>query len=255
MDDRNPNENGPAADVTPALLASEAAPITNERSQNEQHQGQISTHLLHEAERTIAFTDAVVAIAMTLLILPLMDGASEMGEEGSQIQTTSDYFSENAHKLTSFLISFFAVALFWKGHERMFAHAGHFTAPLLRLNFIWMGGVVFFPVATSLMNQSIDGDKGGVVLYIGILMLVAFVNLLMCIIIRRDTRTWKEDAPNVPSVVNNVIIIFLLCVAMLVSLLVSGVGGQYSLLFLLARVPLSLIVQKLKPGWNYDWTY
>ena len=34
-----------------------------------------------EAERFITFTDAVVAIAMTLLILPLMEAASDIVEE------------------------------------------------------------------------------------------------------------------------------------------------------------------------------
>ncbi len=51
------------------------------------------------AERMKVFTDAVVAIAMTLLILPLMESVAEAGRDGV---STADYLSEHGGQLFSF---------------------------------------------------------------------------------------------------------------------------------------------------------
>ena len=62
---------------------------------------------LTEAERFITFSDAVIAIAMTLLILPLMEATSDIVvEDGEQIITVQQFFSENADKVGAFFISF-----------------------------------------------------------------------------------------------------------------------------------------------------
>jgi hypothetical protein len=74
---------------------------------------------LHEAERFITFTDAVVAIAMTLLILPLQEAASSWGE-GETEWTASDFFSENRHKVGALALSFCVIAMYWNGHDSMF---------------------------------------------------------------------------------------------------------------------------------------
>jgi len=63
--------------------------------------------LTHKADRLITFTDAVVEIAMTLLILPLMDASDEPlewggGEGQDQEQSSSSagrFFSENSSNL------------------------------------------------------------------------------------------------------------------------------------------------------------
>ena len=76
---------------------------------------------LHDAERFIAFTDAVVAIALTLLILPLMENANEFfgEEEGNNV---GEWFNENRHRLGGFALSFFVVSLFWIQHDSTFQH-------------------------------------------------------------------------------------------------------------------------------------
>jgi hypothetical protein len=65
------------------------------------------------------FTDAVVAIAMTLLILPLMESVAEAGRDGV---TTADYLSEHGGQLFSFALSFVIIASFWAGHHSLVEH-------------------------------------------------------------------------------------------------------------------------------------
>jgi len=59
-------------------------------------------------ERLILFSDAVVAIALTLLILPLTDVEIEAG------QTLVEVLRSNSGKLLAFGISFAVIARYWR---------------------------------------------------------------------------------------------------------------------------------------------
>lgn len=77
----------------------------------------------HELDRTITFVDAAIAIAMTLLILPLLDSTSEIrngGEDGGET-SVSIWFQENKTKIGSFLLSYYMVLNYWISHNGKFA--------------------------------------------------------------------------------------------------------------------------------------
>ena len=63
------------------------------------------------------FTDAVVAIAMTLLILPLLESVSTAADEGLG---TADYLRENGTQLFAFVLSFVIISRFSFAHEKLF---------------------------------------------------------------------------------------------------------------------------------------
>ena len=100
------------------------------------------------AERLVFFTDAVVAIAMTLLILPLLEAVSDAAASGVD---TAEYVSEHSDKLIAFALSFFIIGLFWRAHERLYARVERQDAGLFRLNMLWMFTIVWLPVATALV--------------------------------------------------------------------------------------------------------
>ena len=58
-----------------------------------------------DLDRFLTFVDAVVAIAITLLVLPLAEAAGEIGE-GS----VGDLLRANEDKLLGFLLSFLVIA-------------------------------------------------------------------------------------------------------------------------------------------------
>ena len=74
--------------------------------------------LMAPVERLVFFSDAAVAIALTLLILPLMDGVYAAARANQSAWT---YLSENANALFSFTLSFVIIARFWRSHHRLFA--------------------------------------------------------------------------------------------------------------------------------------
>ena len=212
-----------------------------------------------EAERFITFTDAVVAIAMTLLILPLMEAASDIveenmdegggegeGEEGDKM-TVEDYFSHNKHKVGSFFLSFWVVSIFWVWHDKLFRYVGRFSRILLTLNFLWMLGLVFLPVATSLLTATPDTDKLGLIVYIGTMLWTSFCGGLMVQVIRRDSRIWKGDrGPGKLAVISNLIHDVLLLIALLISIF-SKVAGAYSLIVLVTQPIIMKLIRRRWP--------
>lgn len=131
---------------------------------------------LYPADRIKAFVDAVVAIAMTLLILPLMESASDLGNAGYGI---GDWFSEQSGQLLTFLISFAVIGSFWLGHHGFFSHVEFISDGLLVLLLIWLLTVVWLPVATALTGHSSGSDTATVLMYIGSMLATSVLGLLI----------------------------------------------------------------------------
>ena len=70
-------------------------------------------HTADGLKRLIAFADAVVAIALTLLVLPLVDLASEVETR----RTLPEIMSDHGDVLIGFLISFIVTWVLWRNHH------------------------------------------------------------------------------------------------------------------------------------------
>ncbi len=106
---------------------------------------------LSSPERLQAFTDAVVAIALTLLILPpLMESVGELADHDG---TTAEWLAEEQYALLGFVLSFILIAVFWVHHHKLFRSVKRVDPGLLWLTVAWMFTIVVMPVATSLSTQ------------------------------------------------------------------------------------------------------
>lgn len=128
---------------------------------------------LPSAERLKTFTDAVVAIAMTLLILPLMDS---VGEVATAHGTAAEWLAGERDALIAFALSFLLIANFWVSHHRLFARIDKLRAGLLWLTIAWMFTIVWLPVATAIVSI-LPRDSVQTVLYVGGLTLTSLVLL------------------------------------------------------------------------------
>jgi uncharacterized membrane protein len=72
----------------------------------------MSTSMNRSPERLVYFSDAVVAIALTLLVLPL---AEAVPEAVSKHADSLKVITENQWKIYSFLLSFAVIARLWSG--------------------------------------------------------------------------------------------------------------------------------------------
>ena len=96
---------------------------------------------LYPVERMVFFTDAVVAIAMTLLILPLLESVTEAAAAGL---STREYVIEHDGQLVAFALSFVVISVFWRGHDRWLPNwalnlMGLVYLPLLALDILASG--------------------------------------------------------------------------------------------------------------------
>jgi uncharacterized membrane protein len=99
-----------------------------------------------ELDRLVFFSDAVVAIAITLLMLELKIHGSSDGH-----LAFSD-LAKSWPQFFSFLLSFFLVSIYWMVHHRFFTYIKEIDIKLLRYNLCWLFFVVLLPFTTSLMS-------------------------------------------------------------------------------------------------------
>ena len=137
---------------------------------------------LRESERIIAFTDAVIAVAITLLILPLMEFATGEANSGKE------FFRKRSTTMCNFLLSFVIIIAMWIGHDVLFSRVSRLTPLVTALNFIFMLCIVWIPVATALTKYS---DRTSAVCYALIIFTTRLLLAIVGSIVRRDPRMWE----------------------------------------------------------------
>lgn len=100
-----------------------------------------------ELERLVFFSDAVVAIAITLLALELKI------ENTSGGHLTFTDLGNSWQKFIAFFLSFFNIGLFWKIHHQFFRHIKEVDSKLLWYNINWLLFIVLLPFTTSLISS------------------------------------------------------------------------------------------------------
>jgi uncharacterized membrane protein len=106
-----------------------------------------------QLERLILFSDAVFAIAITLLAIELK--VPELPEGKITEELLVDGLARELPKLTGFLVSFFIIGLYWTVHHRMFGFVVNYTPRLLWLNLIFLLSVVLMPFSTAFYSAYI----------------------------------------------------------------------------------------------------
>lgn len=117
----------------------------------------IQRHTDRGFDRLVNFSDAVVAIAITLLILPLTDIAGD----AEQYDSAAHLLRENAGTVTAFLISFLVLADYWLIHHRMFEWINDYDNALAWLNIGWLFAIVVLPFSTELISHNNFGQGFG----------------------------------------------------------------------------------------------
>ncbi|WP_328308446.1 TMEM175 family protein [Actinomycetospora sp. NBC_00405] len=100
-------------------------------------------------ERLLAFSDGVVAIALTLLVLPL---AELVPETAGPEATGLEVLRENVAPIGSFLLSFVVIGRFWAAHHRLFGRARTASRALVQWNLAWLLTIVVLPFPTEMVG-------------------------------------------------------------------------------------------------------
>lgn len=193
------------------------------------------------SERAKAFADAVVAIAMTLLILPLMESVADVaGADKSALH----WFSEHQQQLTSFLLSFVMIAMFWMTHHRVYAAVETVTTPLLWIVMAWLLTIVWLPVATAMSGQMDSDDPFVKVVYIGSMLAIALMMLWQRLYLRAHPRLHRiSDARLVSGLSADIAMVVLFGVALAIAVFVPVIG-YWALLIMFLVTPVQRVVAR-----------
>jgi uncharacterized membrane protein len=187
-------------------------------------------------ERLLTFVDAIVAIAITLLVLPLAELASDIGD-----QSLTHLLRMHQGQLWSFVLSFVVIARLWFVQHyslRNVLMAPDRLGPLLML---WTATIVFLPFPTALLPNA-GSQALTKLLYVGTITLNVAVVAVMDLLVRRNPSVTGGLAPPhlAPAVAN----VLLLVVALILALLLPGSSYYTLLLLFLDRPMLSLWYRK-----------
>jgi uncharacterized membrane protein len=122
-------------------------------------------------ERLTFFSDAVFAIAITLLVIevrvPEIHPISEAGLRQALVDLVPKY--------VGFLVSFFVIGRFWLGHHRLFGMLRRADDRLVFANLLLLLGVAFMPFPTAVFSNYV-GLVTSTALYTGWLVVVGIFN-------------------------------------------------------------------------------
>jgi len=111
-----------------------------------------------QLERMILFSDAVFAIAITLLVIEIkIPGKEELGGTVSD-KSLLMALGHLIPKFAGFLVSFMMIGLYWTVHHRMFGFVTSYTHKLLVLNLVFLFFVALMPFSTGFYSEYAGAD-------------------------------------------------------------------------------------------------
>jgi uncharacterized membrane protein len=188
--------------------------------------------------RLISFRDAVTAIAITLLILPLVDAASTTSH-----QDLHQFYDHNRSKLLVFVVSFVVIGRFWWGQHQLSDRLKTYNSVVVGGTFLWLLSIVFLPLPTELLGAGHTNSRGVESLYVGTMIVASIASLVQ----HWAALHWPElqnDAQEkrVP-LGGSVSQVVLMAIALLLLNLVKAVG-LWSLLVLVLTDPIDRVVAR-----------
>lgn len=131
-----------------------------------------------QLERMILFSDAVFAIAITLMAIEI-----KVPELHRQLITDHDLgisLSNMIPKFIGFLISFFIIGQYWTVHHRLFGFVENYNLRLMWLNLIFLLAIILMPFSTAFYSEYITYFlKTPVILYVSNISFLGFMSYAM----------------------------------------------------------------------------
>ncbi|WP_425229171.1 TMEM175 family protein [Sphingomonas sp.] len=128
-------------------------------------------HALAELERLTFFSDAVFAIAMTLLVvdvrLPALARPTNSALTDALLALVPQYIG--------FVVSFLVIGRFWAAHHVVFGMLRRADGRLVGVNLLFLLSIAFMPFPTMVLSEH-PQLRGALVFYIAWLFVIALLN-------------------------------------------------------------------------------
>ena len=144
-------------------------------------------------DRLVAFSDAVVAIAITLLALdlPVPTGA-----------TMSEFLhsvGNNIDRYIAFLISFVVIAAAWRRYHAVFRYIERVDAQIRNYNVLWLLMIILNPFATRLLTTHGTGTAGPRTVQFGFYALLQVLSSAALLLTVHHAAAHHLEDPDAPS--------------------------------------------------------
>ncbi len=143
-----------------------------------------------ETGRLEGFSDGVIAVAITLLVLGLQPPAQKLSDPD-----LLNWFREQLPNYLAFITSFATIGVMWMNHHRMFTHIKHTDATLMLLNLLLLLFIVIVPFPTALVAEYLKAPNPRIaaLLFNGIYVMLAICfNLLLRYAVRENRLLGKQ---------------------------------------------------------------
>lgn len=121
-------------------------------------------------ERLVFFSDAVFAIAITLLAIDIRLPELRDPNDAGLLRALRSLWPQ----YLSYMISFLVIGMYWLGHHRKYRLIKRYDSTLLILNVFLLMLVAFIPFPTSILSEF--GSRVAVMLYAGFMTLLGLMN-------------------------------------------------------------------------------
>ncbi len=104
-----------------------------------------------QVERIAFFSDAVFAIAITLLIIEIK--VPEVHGERFSSEEIVHGLLRLIPKFIGFIVSFFVIALYWANHHQLFKYVAHYSPKLVWTNLFLLFSIVLMPFSSAFYSD------------------------------------------------------------------------------------------------------
>jgi len=193
-------------------------------------------------DRLVNFSDATVAIAITLLILPLVDAAAHMGRS-----SFGEFLDANFWEIFAFLVSFAVIARFWVVHHHIFETVRDYNQWIVWFNFLWLLAIVAIPFTANVLSVS-RGERPEVyALYIGDMLLATVATRLIGAVLFRYPELMTDEARTNIDKTRGLAEVIIMALALVLAIVVPAINLWWLFLLFLAG-PLHALLRRLAYG-------
>lgn len=190
-------------------------------------------------DRLVNFSDATVAIAITILILPLVDATDQI-----RARSLWEFFLHNRGGVLGFVVSFWVIGRFWVAHHRVFEWVDGYSVGLLWANLVWMAGIVTIPFSANLLSDSPDGRGDVYAFYIGTMVVTSGAMVLIEVALKRHPELLVARAKDRIDLLRSICAPVLLLIALVLAVTFPSIGMFWAFLLFLSN-PLYLLLKRV----------
>lgn len=174
-----------------------------------------------QIDRIAFFSDAVIAIAITLMVLEIK--IPELGRTTTFRQVIQEYGETFLLHSIALLIGFWTIGILWIRHHELFEHIHNYNKRLVRVNLLFLLTIILLPISISFFFTPNEPPQLQQLFYFLNLFLCSFTYMIMLLVIFHRGNNFsrisdqKQIKKTKASSILNVSVFFLIIIFVLVN--------------------------------------